>query len=182
MAVRNGSRREDLRSFVQMTTVAPVASVPTKRKASDKQVNLIRKLAGEKELTTDDREKLLGAVNSLSTKGASATIDKLFKLPKAVAPVLEIEAGVYVNADGRIFRVYFGQQSGRMLAAEVVGQEFMYAGQADRFVEAGARRATIEEAASWGKATGTCIVCARRLDVPESVDRGIGPVCFAKMS
>lgn len=153
-------------------------------KASDKQVALIRRLTGEKEISADDRAKVLAAVDSLSKKGASATIAKMFALPKAVAGL--VQAGVYVNADGKVYRVYLGQQSGKMLAALAIRHEdgtaeFDYAGQADRFVTPSSRKMTIEEAASWGKATSTCIVCTRRLDVPESVDRGIGPVCFAKM-
>lgn len=173
--------------LLALPDAAPVAGAPALQgeKATDKQVALIRRLAGEKEMSADDRAKVLAAVDTLSKKGASATIDKMFALPKAVAPVTEIEAGVYT--DGSVtYRVYLGQQSGKMLAARVIEHEdgtaeFDYAGQADRFVTAAFRRLTIEEAARFGKATGTCIVCARRLDVPESVDRGIGPVCFAKM-
>lgn len=155
--------------------------------ASDKQYAFITRLAAEKELATEDRVKVLAAVEakSLSAKGASATIDKLLALPKATVAQVDIEAGVYTDGT-TTFRVYLGQQSGRMLAAKVIEHddhtaEFEYAGQADRFVTAAFRKLTIEEAARFGKATGTCIVCARRLDVPESVDRGIGPVCFAKM-
>lgn len=175
--------------LLALPDAAPVAgaSAPVGEKASEKQVALIRRLAGEKEMSADDRAKVLAAVDSLSKKGASATIEKMFALPKAVAPAAgPVEAGVYVNTDGKTFRVYLGQQSGRMLAALAVRHEdgtaeFDYAGQADRFITATSRKMTLEEAAAWGKATGTCIVCARRLDVPESVDRGIGPVCFAKM-
>lgn len=157
------------------------------RPASEKQYAFITRLAGEKELATEDRTKVLAAVEaqSLSAKGASATIEKLLALPKATTPATEIEAGVYTDGTTTL-RVYLGQQSGKMLAAEAIRHEdgtaeFDYRGAASRFVTAAFRKMTIEEAAAWGKATGTCVVCARRLDVPESVDRGIGPVCFAKM-
>lgn len=155
--------------------------------ASEKQLAFIARLASEKSLTDEERAKVREAVStkSLSTKGASATIEKLMALPTAPkAERKEIEAGVYTDGT-TTFRVYLGQTSGRMLAAKVVqdGAEFSfdYAGAADRFVTASFRKMTIEEAARFGQLTGTCIVCARRLDVPESVDRGIGPVCFAKM-
>lgn len=92
-----------------------------------------------------------------------------------------LEAGVYTAPDGSVYRVYRGQKSGNLLAARVVGSAFVYVGQADRFVVAGSRKLSIDEAAAWGRTTGTCIVCARPLDVPESVDRGIGPVCFSRM-
>lgn len=36
--------------------------------------------------------------------------------------------------------------------------------------------------AKYGLATGTCGVCGRRLEDPESVARGIGPVCFEKLA
>jgi hypothetical protein len=165
--------------------------------ASDKQVALITKLASEREWASSDQD-FHGAVSANSvirnvlqgkvvgSRDASAAIDFLFTSPKVTSSVAgEIEAGVYVNPNGVTYRVYLGQQSGRMLAAEVVQHgetaEFVYAGSAERYVARDARRLSIEEAAAFGKATGTCIVCARRLDVPESVDRGIGPVCYAKM-
>lgn len=166
--------------------VAPTAPIQGSRPATDKQLAFIARLAGEKEMDDESRAKVLAAVEgkTLSSKGASATIDKLMSLPRRTVAPRVLEAGVYT--DGTVtFRVYLGQNSGRMLAAKVVerdGQaEFEYAGAAERLITASFRKLTIEEAAQFGKATGTCIVCARRLDVPESVDRGIGPVCYAKM-
>lgn len=44
------------------------------------------------------------------------------------------------------------------------------------------KRDPIESAALYGKTTGTCGICHRRLTVPESVERGIGPVCLMKLS
>lgn len=43
------------------------------------------------------------------------------------------------------------------------------------------KRDPIESAALYGKTTGTCGICHRTLTVQESVDRGIGPVCFEKL-
>lgn len=151
--------------------------------ASDKQLAFIQKLADERDwlsIGVDERAKVeyVRGGGRPTSKGASELIEHLLA---TVKKEIVVEAGVYVNPDGSVYRVYLGQQSGRMLAAKVVDSEFVYAGQADRFVTSASRKMTVEEAAAWGKATGTCIVCARRLDVPESVDRGIGPVCFAKM-
>ncbi len=183
-----------LLSCPEKTAPAAAAPAPTGRPASEKQIAFIRKLVGEKMLSGEDVDKILAGLDRLSTKGASATIEKLLALPTAtpreIKTNFQVEAGVYVNSDGKTFRVYLGQQSGRLLAAlavEYVDEDghakarFEYQGQADRYVTATSRKLTIEEAARFGKATGTCIVCARRLDVPESVDRGIGPVCYAKM-
>src|SRR5690606_19864017 len=108
----------------------------------------------------------------------SRCITTLLEIPKT--ETAEIEAGVYVLANGNLARVYFGQQSGSMLLKEVVDGELEYLGKAERYL-AGSRKAPIEEVGNWGRTTGTCLVCSRKLDDPESVDRGIGPVCYAKM-
>lgn len=109
----------------------------------------------------------------------------------------EPEAGMYRTPDGTILRCYLGQKSGRMLVKRVVkdgefdmqhGQhaEYRYEyvgaanGKAAR-VMASATRMTLDEAKHWGKMTGHCCVCARRLDVPESVEAGIGPVCAGRI-
>lgn len=35
----------------------------------------------------------------------------------------------------------------------------------------------LEQAVAYGRKTGNCSICARRLDNKESVERGIGPIC-----
>lgn len=45
----------------------------------------------------------------------------------------------------------------------------------------GAARLTLEQAAAMGRATGSCVVCARLLTNPESVAAGIGPVCAGRL-
>ncbi len=172
-----------------------VASSSGTPKASDKQLGLIRKLIDERELTADQRAAIEGGIDGLSIKGASATITKLFALPEiAPKPVAALEAGMYINdATGDLLRVYLGQQSGQLLCKRVVkfsadealatGKDYdlEYQGRADRFVTADFRRMALEEAKVWGKATAHCCVCARRLDVPESVDAGIGPKCAGRV-
>jgi hypothetical protein len=161
------------------------APKPGGRMITDKQVGLIERLVREREGA--DRV-VVGEVRDLSVVGASKIIDALFALPKLVTAApgrdSQFAAGMYVSGDGRIFRAYLGQQSGQILAKEVVkdehGYELVYRGMAARVIPADARRMTLEEAKAWGKATGTCVKCGRRLDVPESVDAGIGPVCAAK--
>lgn len=104
------------------------------------------------------------------------------------------EAGMYRLEDGTIVRVYLGQQSGKMLAKKLVSHEeylddhghevrhsYEYMGKASRFVSTSTRKLTLEEAKEFGRMTGTCCVCARRLDVPESVEAGIGPVCAGRL-
>jgi hypothetical protein len=88
---------------------------------------------------------------------------------------------MYRLEDGTIVRVYLGQRSGKMLAKKLVTDgdhhEYEYMGKATRFVKADTAKLSLEEAKEFGRMTGTCCVCARRLDNPESVEAGIGPVC-----
>lgn len=172
---------DDLLVLPKVDAAAPVA--PAGHPATDKQLAFVRTLLSER--TGDPTaESIRTGLNKVRLVGpmlaadVSAAITVLLGIPKA-APV-EIEAGVYVLANGNLARVYFGQQSGHMLLKEVVYGDLEYRGQAARFL-AGSRKATVEEVGDWGRATGTCLVCSRRLDDPESVDRGIGPVCYGKM-
>lgn len=42
-------------------------------------------------------------------------------------------------------------------------------------------RLTVEVAAAMGRATGVCMICARELTNPESIERGIGPICAGRL-
>lgn len=154
--------------------------------ATAKQVALIERLEKEREVPWAPAQ-----VNEAmrTVKGASGYIEALFAAERRVSatagPDATYAAGMYVAPDGRIFRAYLGQQSGQILSKEVVGSveegySLEYRGMAAKHIPAGSRRMTLEEAKVWGKATGSCVKCGRRLDVPESVDAGIGPVCAGK--
>lgn len=119
--------------------------------------------------------------------------DQPWKPDPKHTPVSDLSAGLYTNG-GKIIRVYLGQKSGQLLAKAVTlvdtrpelndgyGKriEYDYLGLATRFVTTGFHRMSAEEAGVLGKASGHCGDCGRRLDDPESVDRGIGPICFGK--
>lgn len=163
------------------------AALPTDL-ATDKQKSFLTKLLAERDVPDADAVD----VDRLTKWAASALIDELVKLPvRRAAAVAELPAGAYL-VDGRVIRVYVGQQSGHMLAQELVDvtaqirdEAWSYLGLASRFVPADAHRMTVEEceAASLGAEDhGWCCVCGRRLDDPNSVERGIGPVCRAKQS
>lgn len=113
----------------------------------------------------------------------------------------ELSAGMYRLESGTIVRVYLGQKSGKLLAKQLVFKEvrqsttddllkglpeswekwgYQYLGLASIHVSGKYRRLTVEEAGEWGRKTRSCCVCSRRLDVPESVDAGIGPVCASR--
>lgn len=150
--------------------------------ATEKQIAFINRLQEERvidsELMRISRD--VWRAGSFTKEYASALIDEMMKSPKAKAarqPI--VQAGIYEN-DGHLYRVYFGQQSGKMLVKSVEldeGVEYRYLGAAARVLPKDARRLTVEEVGSLGKAWDHCLCCGRRLDDPESVDRGIGPVC-----
>lgn len=169
---------------------------PTNRPATDKQYGFIARLATERELTDDALSAVLAAVQNktLSAKGASATIEKLLGLPKAAvaAPAAPVEVGVYINdATGEIRRTYLGKQSGRILCKKLVittpatddepaEYDFEYLGAASSYITADFRRMGLEEAKTWGRLTSYCCACGTKLDDPNSVKAGIGPVCAKK--
>jgi hypothetical protein len=152
-----------------------------RRVATDKQQAFIAKLLAEKDLSGTAYQGWTPDWSRSTPQTATLVITTLLKLPKNVAsdPV----AGVYEAGDDLV-RVYLGQKTNRMLATKVVfvdGRvDYEYLGLARNKVPAGARRLSLDEVGALGKSWDHCLMCGRRLDVPESVDRGIGPVCAAK--
>lgn len=163
----------------------------TLRPASGKQFAFIRRLLSEREVD-DLMQEMVDTARGRAMKGtmssseASELIDDLLDLPKR-APEREdgeTDAGIYRGEDGTLYRVYLGQQSGRMLTKVVTidGEDvhYDYLGAAARVLPGTAERLTVEEVGALGVVSGTCIVCGRALDDPESVDRGVGPTCAMK--
>lgn len=181
--------------LIDALTELPDRGARPVRVASDKQVDLITRLGVEKEggavyIQTQLNSLRVADITELPIKEASNLIGVLMDLPraarKATADRSEPEAGMYRGADGTIYRVYLGQQSGRMLVKRVVGSKedgysYEYVGSAAFKLPVDARRMELEEAKAWGRMTGTCCVCAARLDDPRSVDAGIGPVCAKRV-
>lgn len=162
------------------------------RTVTEKQVQFIARLVKSREADAAlaariDSARTAVMAGELSSAAASDLIDSLLAAPEKPfsAPTRdEPGAGVYRDATGRLLRVYLGQQSGRMLAKEVVVDEYgsvdyRYVGAAARLGLTATQRLSLEEVGKMGIATGVCLACGRRLDDPESVDRGIGPVCAA---
>jgi hypothetical protein len=85
---------------------------------------------------------------------------------------------VYKRQD--IYRVQAARGSGHLYAKRLnllaEGAEFEYAAGAIRTLRA-EDRMTEAEARAWGVEMGICCVCAAVLTDPESVARGIGPIC-----
>lgn len=102
-----------------------------------------------------------------------------------------LEIGMYRKTDGRMFRVYPARNGGHLLCKELVPDSepgwskdckwsFEYRGAAHRFVSAN-ERMTLEEAKRFGHDFGVCCCCGALLTDPDSVARGIGPVCASKV-
>lgn len=168
--------------------------------ATEKQVDFITDLLDQRELTLGTGqtvEQLKEQASTLSKDQASAWINRLKSLPRKPKPFNatvaapcndpEPDAGMYRRGED-IVRVYLGQQSGKMLLKRLVedpgsehGWSYEYEGRASYKLK-DATPLPLEEAKQFGRMTGTCCVCARRLDVPESVEAGIGPVCAKRFS
>jgi hypothetical protein len=169
------------------------------RPVSDKQRSLITKLLAERNTEGTAYEGWTPDWSKATSKAASGVISYLLTLPRAVAPVEDPAVGLYWIHSDHLVRVYHGQKSGRSLAKRVhierdgdqVDVSYEYLGQAARVLIPAATpvRLTAAEVSDIGKATlhvvdgkvtGTCLHCGRKLDDPESVDRGIGPICAAE--
>ncbi|MFJ4902943.1 DUF6011 domain-containing protein [Streptomyces sp. NPDC088727] len=91
------------------------------------------------------------------------------------------EPGMY-RLDGVIYRVQETRDGGRLYAKKLTraesgkGAEFEYARGAVHRLSA-VDRMTVDEAADVGREWSVCIVCTAELSNPESIARGMGPVC-----
>ena len=159
--------------------------------ATAKQVAFIESLVARIYGTDNAPEAFLALSESgalASVKAASATIESLLAstkaAPKAAAPAPKaapsaVETGFY-SLDGRIYRVVPARHGSHNYAKVLVptssGARWEYAKGAMARL-AGLPRMTAAEAAAYGKSHGYCIVCGALLTDPESIERGIGPVC-----
>lgn len=104
----------------------------------------------------------------------------------AATPAPVLEPGFYLH-DGTIYRVQKSRTSGNLYALMLVVDEdehkgtFEYAPGATRRL-AESDRLTAERAAELGQHYGLCVICGATLTDPDSVSRGIGPVCIRKVA
>lgn len=96
---------------------------------------------------------------------------------KAVTP------GFYLHG-GRVYKVRPAQGGGHLYAMVLVGQvegnaTWEYAKGAMAWLRA-SDKMTQDQAAEFGRTHGFCAMCGRLLTDPESIQRGIGPVCATK--
>jgi hypothetical protein len=157
--------------------IAHSDSVRTELSGSDKQIAWITKTLLKERGVTSETD-----IKSLYTRcdyQARNVISELLTMPKAVAPKAEISEGMY-KLDERIFKVYLNQANTTLLVKELIDTSFEYVGSAQYKLPKGAVRMTLDEAKHYGKLTGTCCVCSRKLTDENSMANGIGPICEGK--
>jgi hypothetical protein len=103
------------------------------------------------------------------------------------APLAAPEHGLYIDqAEGKVWKVYTGRQSGRLQAAILVVHDdhgsFEYQQGGTRIVAealaAGTMRLlTQDEAAVYGRTYGWCVNCGLVIEDDRSLAAGYGPVC-----
>lgn len=147
----------------------------------------------------------LVAGESIGKREASAIIEKLkgdiivIRSWKASAPKAEVKAdpaapavkaeeitvGMY-KLDSKIVKVNESRSTGRLYATVLIPAEdeckgsFEYAPGLIRKLTP-AHRLTLAEAAEFGHLNHFCACCGRELTHPESVSRGLGPICADKL-
>lgn len=99
------------------------------------------------------------------------------------APEEFVATGMY-RVGERVFKVLPSRSSDRHYAKELTGSRddgftFEYAKGAMYLIR-DEHRMTLEQAAEFGKLTGSCCCCGRLLTDPQSISAGIGPVCKGK--
>lgn len=96
-------------------------------------------------------------------------------------PFVAPECGLY-KVDDAVFRVKQNQLKTRVYAErwDQDAERFIYDRGAIRFLNS-SNLMSLEEIEEQGRATGFCMMCGRFLSNPESVERGIGPICAGKL-
>lgn len=131
-----------------------------------------------------DRRQISSLINSL--KSAADEVRSAERqqsaerrvVQEAVAAATSLDVGMY-SRNGTPFRVYPARNGGHLLTKALIDGQWVYQGAASRFVTVDMKM-TLEEAKEYGLQTGVCVCCGRTLTDPESVERGIGPICLTK--
>lgn len=166
------------------------------KNATDKQINFINVLAGQRDTSvlSDLDEATLQAVYNGEVVGiseASALINSLLAAPKHAEHV-DLEPGIYVVGT-KVYRVKRSQTqhlyaqvlkdiNGQRLteADDVAHVEYEYAPGAISGISL-TDRLDPQAATSFSIKYGLCLWCGRHLKDAHSVARGIGPVCAGRL-
>ena len=167
---------EELSSRQASQLIDKLLSLPKVASASlatDRQVEMLQFLLSTRETPADFLPRPL---KELPRAVASDLIDRLRSAPRLAE--LVTRPGVY-RVDGVLYHVSRSVSNPSNYYAERIDSET-----GRRTFERGAiarirdhHRVTLEEAQQFGRLTGVCCYCGRRLTDPQSIDAGVGPIC-----
>lgn len=169
--------------------------------ATIRQIEFLKVLLSEREHPWQGQEEtLLERAPLTANRIVSGVIEDLKGMPfkvkrdgkkKDAEPRKDAEPGYYKRGD-EVFVVVWNRAK-----THTYGKQLVFSEAADGSMRpswhyepgAGSRLAaddlkplTVEQAGALGHLHGYCIVCCRALTDPESVKRGIGPVCASRLS
>lgn len=162
---------------------APRRTAKDVRMATDPMKGFIRNLVA------DVPGAVLPDLDALTFSAASTLIDDL-KARKAATPTANrtpkiVPEGFHLH-DGTVYKVQTSKTGNTYAKVLVLPDDpeedgdWEYVGKRPFRFLSEATVATLETAQAFGLRTTHCMCCGRHLEVKESVERGIGPVCFAK--
>ncbi len=141
----------------------------------------------EQEVCSGDTVEVVkrdGTAKEVTVEDALGSNDygTVWSIAKPKAP--EVAIGYYA-ADGTIYKVRPTKDGERRYAMSLMVTEgrgkWTYEQGALGLIRKVGESLTIEEAAQFGHLHGCCAICGATLTNPDSVQRGIGPVCATKI-
>lgn len=145
--------------------------------ADEGQTIIVRRSTGE------EREVILGdnvGPNLFVEDKAAAKAERRAERRAPHQPSIEVEEGrPYWSADRElVVMIARSRETDNLYGKVWDGHSFRYQPGALRLA---AIPMTLDEAAAFGKETGRCCCCARKLTNPESIAAGIGPICAGRL-
>jgi len=168
-----------------------MTSTITARPITDRQRSFLTSLVWERHSDAEEANAILETVDTMTTREASAEIDRMLRMPKvsqlrSQAPQgrsqgTAAEEGVYV-LDGKVYKVVLAVHgSGRPYAKVLTKDDGFTIARGMVYRLGNARRLTVDEARKYGALYGRCAVCGATLTDEESMAQGIGPVCATRL-
>lgn len=197
-------RAKQLQGDKPVTTPAPQIQNPP----TDKQVNFFHALVQGKQLSDEQRARLLSSLPSLDKRSITSIIEWLIGLPwmqktwvprsavrpyvpSTVPPKIKIDQGHYAAVDPLDSTLKFyqvrvpkqGKWMGYVFLSQVSGDNHIpMRNKADRDrIFAEILKNPLEALKRYGKELGHCGHCRKQLTDEESRAFGIGPVCRGKL-
>lgn len=150
------------------------------RPASEAQINKLHELFDERfdaAKAAECHEWL--NTHRLSSPTASARISALLDMPE-INSAAELDEGMYKVGED-IFKVYRTRDKNILVTKQLIEGAFEYTGKKPLSRITAEHRMTLDEAKEYGRVTGTCCQCGRKLTDETSIAEGIGPVCAGKI-